>query len=60
VRPNEIGSVDLIRRYAEQYDCKIFGYELEIQFRCGGCEGFINWVTIVIYHRFNSYEPNPI
>jgi len=45
VRPNEIGSVDLIRKYAEQCKCKIFVYELEIQFRCGGCEGFINWIN---------------
>jgi len=45
VRPNEIGSVDLIREYAEKYNCKLYEYQLDIQFRCGGCEEFIDWIN---------------
>jgi DUF2075 family protein len=45
VRPNEIGSADHIREYAQQIGCEISEYELEAQFRCAGSEGFINWVN---------------
>lgn len=44
VRPKEIGSVSYIKEYAEKYNCKIFEHELDIQFRCNGSDGFINWV----------------
>lgn len=45
VRPNEIGSVQLIREMAEKLNCKLFEYELEIQFRCNGSDGFVNWIN---------------
>ncbi len=45
VRPEEIGSVQYIREYAESRNCKVFEYELETQFRCSGSEAFINWVN---------------
>ena len=45
VRPNEIGSVKYIRDYADKNNCDIYQYELEVQFRCSGSEGFINWVN---------------
>ena len=44
VRPKEIGSVSYFKEYAEKYNCKIFEYELDIQFRCNGSDGFVNWV----------------
>jgi DUF2075 family protein len=44
VRPNEIGSVEYIRRHAEAKNCTIFEYELEAQFRCSGSDAFVNWV----------------
>ena len=44
VRPKEIGSVAYIKGYAEKHNCKIFEHELEIQFRCNGSDGFVNWV----------------
>ena len=44
VRPNEVGSVDYIKDYAQKKNCNILEYELEIQFRCGGSEAFVNWV----------------
>ena len=45
VRPKEIGSVAYIEEFANQHRCKIFKYELDIQFRCNGSEAFINWVN---------------
>jgi len=44
VRPNEVGSVRHIKDYAIRNNCNIFEYQLEIQFRCGGSEAFVNWV----------------
>jgi uncharacterized protein len=44
VRPNEVGSVDYIKEYAQKNNCNILEYELDIQFRCGGSDAFVNWV----------------
>jgi len=44
VRPDEIGSVDYIKRAAERQSIPFEAYELEAQFRCGGSDGFLNWV----------------
>ena len=44
VRPNEIGSVEYIRRHAQAMKCSIFEYELEAQFRCSGSDAFVNWI----------------
>ncbi len=45
VRPNEIGSVDLIREYAEKNECELSEYQLEAQFRCAGSDAFVNWIN---------------
>jgi DUF2075 family protein len=45
VRPNEIGSSEYIRERAESSGCEISEYQLEAQFRCGGSEGFVNWIS---------------
>jgi hypothetical protein len=45
VRPNEIGSVEYIRREATVNGCQLFEYQLEAQFRCAGSEGFVNWIN---------------
>ncbi len=45
VRPNEIGSVQYIRQYAEQANCQVAEYELEAQFRCSGSDAFVNWIN---------------
>jgi hypothetical protein len=44
VRPNEIGSSAYIRLNAAELGCEISEYELDIQFRCAGSDGFVNWV----------------
>ena len=45
VRPNEIGSVEYIKKFAKDNNIKLFEYELEAQFRCNGSDGFINWIN---------------
>ena len=45
VRPNEIGSVDYIKKTAAAAGAKICEYELEAQFRCNGSEAFVNWIN---------------
>ena len=45
VRPNEIGTVDYIKEHAIDNGTNLYEYELEIQFRCSGSEGYINWVN---------------
>ena len=45
VRPNEIGSIDYIKKYAQKNRCRVIEFELETQFRCSGSDGFVNWVN---------------
>jgi len=44
VRPNEIGSTAHIRQHAKTVDAQVSEYELEVQFRCSGSDGFVNWI----------------
>jgi uncharacterized protein len=44
VRPNEIGSTRHIQQHAETVRAEVSEYELEIQFRCAGSDGFVNWI----------------
>jgi len=44
VRPNEIGSTRHIRQHAEAVNAQISEHELEVQFRCSGSDGFVNWI----------------
>ncbi len=48
VRPNEIGSSAYIRESAAAANAVVSDYELEVQFRCAGSDGFINWVENTI------------
>jgi len=45
VRPNEIGSADHIKNYSQKNDCNLSEYELDVQFRCGGSDAFVNWIN---------------
>ncbi len=44
VRPNEIGSVAHLRQHAGEINAELSEYDLEIQFRCAGSDGFVNWI----------------
>ncbi len=48
VRPNEIGSSVLIREAAAREGADLSEFDLDIQFRCGGSETFINWVETTL------------
>lgn len=45
VRPNEIGSTEYIARIAGKYGAEISDYDLTVQFRCAGSQGFVNWIN---------------
>ncbi len=45
VRPGEIGSSPYIKASAEDFGAKVLEYRLSAQFRCGGSDGFIQWVN---------------
>ena len=55
VRPNEIGKTSYILENAKKYDCKIHEYDLVTQFRCGGSEAFVNWVSNTLRIEENAY-----
>lgn len=44
VRPNEVGSVNLIKQAAAKAGAEIQEFELETQFRCAGSKAFVSWV----------------
>jgi DUF2075 family protein len=44
VRHDEIGSSAYIREQAKLADAEIHDLELEVQFRCAGSDGFVNWL----------------
>jgi hypothetical protein len=65
VRPGEIGSVGYIKTEAEKFGCNVEEFELEAQFRCGGSDGFINWINntlgvmrtaSVIWNQADAYD----
>jgi DUF2075 family protein len=45
VRPGEIGSSRMIRETARNMNCKVFEYQLDIQFRCQGSDLFVQWIN---------------
>lgn len=44
VRPNEIGSTEHIKQHAAEIDANLTEFQLEVQFRCAGSDGFVNWI----------------
>ncbi|MFJ7150707.1 DUF2075 domain-containing protein [Streptomyces sp. NPDC100445] len=48
VRPNEVGTVDLVEDAAQRYGATLLRYELREQFRCGGSDAYIRWVRAVL------------
>lgn len=51
VRPEDIGSVDTIKKEAESIGAAIYEIELEAQFRCSGAKEYINWLDHVLKIR---------
>lgn len=51
VRPNEIGSVGMIKNAARRFgvnDDKIAEFELKTQFRCSGSDAYLQWLDKVL------------
>lgn len=48
VRPDEIGTPELIETVAKQDEAKIYKVNLNTQFRCSGSDSYINWVEYVL------------
>lgn len=44
VRPDEIGSTNLIIETAKRFGAELFDFELKTQFRCSGSDGYLNWI----------------
>ncbi len=65
VRPDEIGSADLIRQTAKANGAELHEIKLEAQFRCSGSDAFIQWIEntleldrtpTVLWNLTNSFE----
>jgi DUF2075 family protein len=51
IRPDDEGSVRLIRSMAQKYRCELHEVALSAQFRCAGAAGFVNWIDTVLQIR---------
>ncbi len=62
VRPEDIGSVDEVRRIAEENGAEVVELDLVTQFRCSGAEGYLNWLDDVLQVRetanFDGWDPD--
>lgn len=59
VRPNEIGSVDLIKKSAKKHGVdanNIFEFELKTQFRCSGSDTYLQWLENVLDIRKSEIQ----
>jgi len=56
VRPNEIGSVDLIKKSAEKMGASVSEFELKTQFRCSGSDSYLQWIEHVLGIRESELE----
>ncbi|MCM3749232.1 DUF2075 domain-containing protein [Paenibacillus pasadenensis] len=51
IRPNDIGTVEEIKKHAKEKKSIIYEYELHAQFRCSGSDGYLNWIDDVLRIR---------
>jgi len=47
----DIGSIDLIKKYAKEFDAEIITGQLVSQFRCDGSDAYISWLDDVLQIR---------
>jgi uncharacterized protein len=48
VRPGEVGSTALVEQAAVATGASLRDFELEIQFRCGGSDAFVQWIETTL------------
>lgn len=54
VRPNEVGSIELIKGTAQKFgldESEIAEFELKTQFRCSGSDAYLQWLDYVLEIR---------
>lgn len=51
IRNVEIGSSELIRECAEEFDADVVEVELKSQFRCNGSDNYLDWLEQVLYNE---------
>lgn len=56
---SDIGSIDLIKQYAKEYNAEVISCELTSQFRCDGSDGYIAWLDDVLQIR-NTANKNDL
>jgi hypothetical protein len=56
VRPDEIGSSQLIRDATKSLGITLFEYDLHAQFRCGNCYDYLTWIDYLL--GYTSIRPN--
>ena len=47
----DIGSIDLIKKYADEFDAELITGQLSSQFRCDGSDAYIAWLEDVLQIR---------
>ncbi|MFS8201192.1 DNA/RNA helicase domain-containing protein [Streptomyces sp. CWNU-52B] len=57
VRPNEVGTVDLIEKAAKDRGIDPVRYNLREQWRCGGSDAYVRWVRAVLGLSGQTPEP---
>jgi hypothetical protein len=55
VRPDEIGCTQVIRDETKRLGIPLVEYDLDAQFRCGGCVEYVNWVDYLL--KFSDIRP---
>lgn len=51
IRPDDIGSLEEIRRVVRSEGAEIHEVELQAQFRCAGAQGYLNWLDNTLHIR---------
>lgn len=57
VRPDEVGSTELLRTEAKRLGARVREFDLQAQFRCGGCAEYLHWVDWLL--GFRAERPGP-
>ena len=59
VRPDEVGTLDLIRMAAKERGAELYEIELESQFRCNGSDSYLKWLDGV-FGLQNGHDPQDV
>jgi hypothetical protein len=57
VRPDEVGSSALVREHAQSRRIRFKEFSLSTQFRCGGCQEYVQWVDVLLGFSHDAPQP---